>query len=446
MTWAAIGVALAGFVALFGALQIYARASETPPETTRKMFHAGSGVLTLAFPFLFHDAWPVFLLTGLSALLIAGVKFLPSLRARYGTVTNRVERTTFGELYFPISVALVFWLARGSTPLLFVIPILMLTFADATSALVGSRYGMTPYYGASKSLEGSVAFAVVAFLCVLVPLLLWSSVGRTELLLIATTLALLVMLLEGSAWRGLDNLFIPVGGYFLLRAYLPLDAAALGPRLLITVTLVVLVVLLREKTTLEDDSLVAGAFLCYVAWAVMGWRWLVGPLAIVIGYRWLSPSTPDNTRRIHDIAAVLAVWAPAIAWLALSRSRDDATLLFPYTVVFGAHLAMFGVSRLASQFPDKPLASLFWRAVATASLVVMVPYLLATSGATSVVIAVLAAVCAIAVGAVTFVAAEPDIRNAPRTARRWLSQTAGAVIASAAAWFIAVIVPRWWPR
>ena len=71
--WLAIAVALAAFVALFGGLQIYARAADARPETTRKMFHAGSGALTLAFPFLFHDVWPVLLLTGASALLFAAV-------------------------------------------------------------------------------------------------------------------------------------------------------------------------------------------------------------------------------------------------------------------------------------------------------------------------------------------------------------------------------------
>jgi phytol kinase len=442
-TWAAIAVALAGFLLLFAGLQAYARVTHARPETTRKMFHTGSGALTLVFPFLFLETWPVLLLTGASALLIAGVKFLPALRDRFGRVTNRVERTTFGELYFPFSVALLFWLTRGADPLLFVIPVSMLTFADATSALIGNRYGMTPYHGASKSLEGSIAFVAVAFLCVHVPLLLWSGVGRAESLLIAATLALLVMLLEGSAWRGLDNLFIPIGGYFLLRAYLPLDAGALLPRLLVTVALVALIVLARRRTTLEDDSLVAGAFLCYVAWALMGWRWLVGPLAVAVGYRWLSPPTPDNSRRMHDVPAVLSVWAPAIGWLTLARSRGDATLLLPYTVVFGAHLAMFGTSRLGFQFPGRSLAALFARAVVTSWIIVMVPYVLVTGAAASSLLEAAGAVGAIALGAAAFVAAEPRIRDAPQTPRRWVTQAAAAALASAAAWAMAAAVSRW---
>ena len=453
-TWAGMAIALGAFLVLFGGLQVYARATGARPETTRKLFHTGSGVLTLAFPFLFHQTWPVLVLTGTSALLVSAVKFVPALRDRFGRVANRVERTTLGEVYFPISVGLLFWLTRGSHPLLFVIPVLMLTFADATCALVGSRYGMTRYVGASKTLEGSVGFVAVAFLCVHVPLLLWSDVGRAESLLIAATLALLVMLLEGSAWRGLDNLFIPIGGYFLLRAYLPLDAAALLPRLLVTVALVIFIVLARARTTLEDDSLVAGAFLCYVAWAVMGWRWLVGPLAIVVGYRWLSAPTPDNSRRMHEVPAVLSVWAAAIGWLTLARTSGGEAMLLPYTVVFGAHLAMFGTSRLAFQFPDRPLPLLFWRAVMIGWAIVMVPYVLVTDTTGSNLAGVFGAIGAIAIGTAAFVLSlsaaalgpkvgEPAIRNAPQTARRWLYQAVAAGVASVAAWGMAMLASRW---
>lgn len=441
--WLAIGALLGCFLLLLGGLQLYVRIAGGSPEITRKLFHLGSGILTLTFPFLFRELWPVLLLTGVSTLTIAAITFLPPLRRRFGAVTSRVERTTLGELYFPIAIALLFWLSRGQDPLLFVIPVLMLTFGDATSALVGKRYGMTPYEGASKSLEGSIAFLVVAFLCVHVPLLLWSSLGRAESLLIAATLALLVMLLEGSAWRGLDNLFIPIGGYFLLRAYMPMDATALTGRLLITLVLVGLIAVTRRRTTLEDDSLVAGAFLCYVAWAVMGWQWLVAPLAILLAYRWLSAATRDNSRRMHGMPALLSVWAAAVAWISLANAGNSPAMLFPYTIGFGAHLAMFGTSRLAAQFPDTRISSLFARAVVTAWAVVMLPWLIADGSARPPVFAAALAVAglgAIGVGTMLFVRTQPDIRAASQRPQRWLVQAGAAGIASAAAWVALLVI------
>lgn len=441
-TWLSIAVMLASFLLLYAVLQASARAGAGRPETTRKLFHTGSGILTLAFPFVFHEVWPVLLLTGASAGFIAAIKFLPALRARVGHVANRVGRSTLGEVYFPVSVALLFWFAHDEDPLLFVVPILVLTFADATCALVGSRYGLTPYVGGSKSLEGSLAFVVVAFFCVHLPLLLWSGVGRAESLLIAATLALLVMVLEGSAWRGLDNLFIPIGGYFLLRAYLAMDVTALASRLMVAIALVTLVVIARHRTTLKDDSLAAAAFLCYVTWAVMGWRWLVPPFAILLGYRWLSEPTEDNSRPMHDVPAVLSIWTPAMACVVLAHALDRRDLLFPYTIAFGAHLASFGLSRLAFQFPTRPVGPLFTRAVIVSWLVVGVPFL-ATTGLTLLNgVTIATGIFAVAVGPAIFFRTEPDIRCASLGARRWVRQALAASVASACAWTLAAAAAR----
>src|SRR5262249_6645737 len=160
-----------------------------------------------------------------------------------------------------------------------------------------------------------------------------------------STLALLVMLLEGAAWRGLDNLFVPLGVFFVLRTWVELDANALLARFLVTVGLVTCVVVLRRRSTLEDDALLAGAFLCYVTWGLLGWRWLVPPAIAFAGYAWMSPRTAENSQRIHDVPAVLSVWAFAIAWLAFASATRDPRPLYPFTLVFAAHLAIFGASR-----------------------------------------------------------------------------------------------------
>jgi phytol kinase len=318
--WLAIAVLMVAFLALIAGLALYQRIGSPQPESVRKLLHVVSGLLTLSFPFLFADIWPVLLLTGLSAMMIAAMKWLRPVRARLGRVVGGDDRSTLGEIYFPLAVAIVFTLAHGRSPLLFCIPIVVLTLADATGALIGIRYGRTRYVGAAKSLEGSVAFAIVAFFCIDVPLTLWSDVGRVETLLIASTLALLVMLLEGAAWRGLDNLFVPLGVFFVLRTWLDLDIAALSARLCVTVALVAVIVLLRHRSTLEDDALLAAAFLCYVTWALLGWRWLVPPAVAFAGYAWMSPRTPQNSQRIHDVPAVLSVWAFAIGWLTIARA------------------------------------------------------------------------------------------------------------------------------
>ena len=432
--WLAIAVFMTAFLTLIAALLVFKRRYSPHPELPRKLLHAGSGLLTLSFPFLFTELWPVLVLTGGSALTLAAIKFLGPLRRPLGGVVDGVSRTTLGEIYFPIAVAIVFWLSRGKSPLLFCIPILVLTVADATCALIGMRYGQTRFAGANKSLEGSVAFIVVAFFCVHVPLLLWSGVGRVETLLISITLALLVMLLEGSAWRGLDNLFIPIGGFFLLQAALPLGPNELFRRFFVTLALVVVILASRRSTTMLDDSLLAGAFLCYVTWALAGWRWLVPPVIGYVVFSLYSQDASDRGRRFHTVAAMLAVWAAAIVWLALSRMWREPAFVYPFTLVFAAHIAIFGLSRLAHRHAGRPLLPMAVQAVLQSWVMFFLPFI-AVTGVTpqNIALAVLAGP-AIALAVAAFVRTEPGIRDAPQTLSRWARQAASAAAGSGLGW------------
>jgi hypothetical protein len=133
-----------------------------------------------------------------------------------GSVTG-VDRRSVGELYFPISVYLLFVVARHQ-PVFYLIALSVLVFSDTAAALLGVAYGRHSYTVANdrRTLEGSAAFLLVTFLCVHVPLLLGTGIGRGESLIIATQLALLVTSFEAISMRGNDNLVVPLATYYLL--------------------------------------------------------------------------------------------------------------------------------------------------------------------------------------------------------------------------------------
>jgi phytol kinase len=75
----------------------------------------------------------------LSVLLLVGIRIFRPVNARLSGVLNAVDRNSWGEFYFPVSVAILFGLARGDKLLyVIVIPLLVLTFADAVGALLGT--------------------------------------------------------------------------------------------------------------------------------------------------------------------------------------------------------------------------------------------------------------------------------------------------------------------
>lgn len=156
-----IGMALvlAGLGGLLATATMLRQRQWLSAELARKLVHIGMGVLTLSFPWLFRESWPVIALAALAVATLLVVRLLPSWRQRVGGALHDVARQSLGEIYFPLSVAIVFVFARGE-PMLFVVPILILTFADAVAALVGVRYGAAHYttLEGRKSTEGSVAF------------------------------------------------------------------------------------------------------------------------------------------------------------------------------------------------------------------------------------------------------------------------------------------------
>ena len=221
---AAIAAALLGMLALLGAV-----APRLHPEIPRKVAHVALGASALLHPWLFDEAWPVVVLGLLTLLVLAALRVVVPLRARLGAVVHGVRRVGEGDLWFPVSATLLF-VATAGDPLLHAIPMLTLTAADAAAALVGVRWGRRRFATADgwKSVEGSAAFFAVAFLAAAVPLLLVDGRGAAHALLVAGGFALLLTPVELAAWRGLDNLLVPLGGLVVLRLLLPLDVPVLA--------------------------------------------------------------------------------------------------------------------------------------------------------------------------------------------------------------------------
>jgi phytol kinase len=210
----------------------------------------------------------------------------------------------------------------------------------------------------------------------------------------------------------------------------------------VVVALVIAIAVSRRSTTLVDDSLLGGAFLCYVTWALAGWEWLIPPAILFLGYAWFSPPNVDDGQRFHGVAAVLAVWVAALVWLTLSRTRGDAALVYPFTLVFACHMAIFGLSRLAHADRRRTLPALTTIAVVRAWLLLFLPFLMVQGlNGSSLALSLWAGACIYAAAAL-FIRTEPDIRNTSLTPSRWIRQAASGGLGSAAGWLVLVALER----
>lgn len=426
-----IALVLTALLALFLIVRAAQPFLGIPPELARKLFHVGGGLVTLGFPWLFSANWPVIVLAGFATLALLLVRYARPARRHLGGVLYGVERDSVGELCFPLAAAALFVLAERD-PIFYCIPLSLLVLSDAAAALVGIEYGRRRYTtaGGYKSAEGSIAFCACSFLCVHVPLLLATELGRAETLLIALTLAILVTLIEGVAWHGLDNLFVPLFGFLILQTFVEMDVATLVGRLVAVFLLIILVVALRRLAALRGDALLAAALFGYVAWALGGFAWLLVPLVMFLVYPFLLPPNAASTERIHGVLAVFAVTAPAAAWLFAARVLERPDFLFGYTLVFAGNLALLGVVRYGHDRPSVGWPVILLACTVKAWLLTFLPYALVSGLAADVLWRVAAAPLAIAAAAGAFMLLQPGLRNCPTDPQRWLRQGALAAAGS----------------
>jgi phytol kinase len=426
----ATAAVLACALAMLFLLRLYRKRTGADGEWVRKLAHIGTGLISISLPWIFSSRAPVFIICGASITLLLTIRYLPLLRNRLSGVLD-AGRESWGEIYFPISVALLYQLAHGGK-LLYAVPLVVLTLADTVAALTGAEYGKHGYTatGATKSVEGSIAFFCVAFFSVHVALLVFSDAGRVETLLISLNIALIVMLLEAIAWRGLDNILIPLGVFILLRLYLAMPLGQLWNRFRVGVALVIFVTAYGRKTTLQGSALLGSALVLYISWALGGWQWLIPPAILLLAYTFFFPGKITQSDRTHNVYAVLSVASAGLVWLFLFRIWQQPGLLFPYTLAFTIHLALIAWNLLYPRYSSVRLVMVACILVSWGLM--FAPYVLIEDGSRLSLLQAGAAllVCAAAFG--VFYSFEPRNEGIYLASRnRWLRQAALVLLATA---------------
>ena len=374
--WLGIVAVVALVLLLSRILRILQRKTDAPAEAIRKLFHLAGGAVALTLPWLFDVLWPVLMLAAASMVIFVMLRVVPLLREGPGQILHAVPRESVGEFWFLLGVMVIYIIA-GDDAVVYSIGILILAVADMAAALVGLFYGQHSFAvsGGTKSAEGSSAFLLTAFLCVHVPILLFTDVGRLESLLIAINVGLLLMFAEAGAARGSDNFVLPVLVVVLLDAFLKLDAAELVVHFGVIVALGLLAFFYRNRTTLSADALISATLVAYIFWLFGDWRWLVVPLILFATYTWLLGRPRLTGSREFHADVLLAIAAPGVTLVTAYEVLELEALYLPYVAVWSANLAIIGTLHRQLEAPDRELKRV---AVMNTlkSLVVMIPGML----------------------------------------------------------------------
>jgi phytol kinase len=198
------------FIALCAGVEVLThRAGVLSPELARKLAPMSSAALAALLPLVLG-----FEEIALLGLLFAGV-MLTSQRLGIFTAIHGVSRRTYGEILFPLGIAVL--AIACPSPLPFAYGVLVLGLGDGLAALVGERYGRRPipHLQTRKTLWGTAAFLAVCF-ALGVPLLVATGASPAYAIAAAAAMAITLTPIELFLTYGLDNLALPLVAGLLL--------------------------------------------------------------------------------------------------------------------------------------------------------------------------------------------------------------------------------------
>jgi|SRR3989344_5240963 len=190
-----------------GFIEILKRKFSLPTALTRRLTHIGTAVVAGIAP-LFVGQKEIIIVS----LIFAGILFI-SRRYNLFSSIHAVERTTYGEVFLPLGVALTTLLFLPHDLVAFQFGIFVMGISDPLAGFVGEKFGThhIKILGNQKSLEGSLTF----FISSLVLTFLFAQKFEYQSLFIP----LVLTFTEFGLVYGLDNLILPVVGAFLFQSF-----------------------------------------------------------------------------------------------------------------------------------------------------------------------------------------------------------------------------------
>ncbi|MBO9474861.1 hypothetical protein J7413_15025 [Shimia sp. R10_1] len=297
-------------------------------EVQRKLMHVGTGLFAMLLPWIFPDRWPVYMLIG-ATMIVMLVLRLPRFSKGLGAAIHSVERTSYGDFLLALSVGLCFLLA-GENTLYYVLPIAVLTLADAAAALAGTTYGTKRYVveDGDKSLEGSVVFFVVALLVAIICFLFLSKLPPSNIMMLCLMIAGFGTLVEAQSWRGFDNLFLPLGLLIFLKTHYHSSLAELAVLAILFFAALVSFGVVGTRLGLSKHTTRVYVVAVFLMLAAAKMQNTVLPILVLAAHGWARTASPCDSK-YPDLDIVAALGILGFGWLAVGNATGwDAISIF----------------------------------------------------------------------------------------------------------------------
>lgn len=295
-------------------------------EVKRKIVHVTTGLTSLSFPWLFSNPLPVIIMIAIALLTMAALR--TSLISRYSIskVLHDVQRQSYGEFYLLLAVGFLFMVSKGN-PILYVLPLTVIALSDTASALIGTKYGRRRFAvaGGEKSLEGAVAFFTVTLVASLVLLTLLTDVADWNVIILSVMVSAFCTLVESDSWKGLDNIFVPVGAYMILAYFMNDPPIELVKALAVMTAVIIITHKVSPMFNVTKHGGRAYALLIILIFIGTFNNHALFPLLAIITHLFARKSHPsqDPNRDLEMIAVTAAV---GMLWLFAEYVVQDSAI------------------------------------------------------------------------------------------------------------------------
>jgi phytol kinase len=313
-------------------------------ELQRKLVHIGTGLYALTLPWLFPDRWPVYMLVGFTLVVMLVLRLPRFASGGIGSTLHSVDRHSYGDMLLAVAVGLCLFLAEDQM-VLYVLPIAVLTLADAAAALAGTTYGRRFFRveDGQKSLEGCVVFFTVTLLLAMVCLMAMTSYPPLNIILLSLMVAGFGTLVEAVSWRGFDNLFLPLGILVFLASH---GDREIGELLFLAGLFAATLIGFRAIAPLVGLTNHAGRVYVttvFLLLAVTSLHNAFLPISVFLSHAWSRSVNPDDSN-YPDLDIVAGVVFLSLFWLTLGNATGWNAVSFYGISAMGLSVGFCGLA------------------------------------------------------------------------------------------------------
>lgn len=220
--WKGFLLFLGYYIVTAGTIAILSHIAPKGKELARKGYHLMACFSALILVFAFEN-WlsaitTLLVFAGLVYLVLPIANLIPALKKlsiqRYGKFREVLKQAGFFFITLGLLITIIWGLLGSDYKIHIIVGIIVLGLGDAAAALIGKRFGKKKFklrlFDAKKTLEGSSAMAIAAFIGAFLVLIIFTDTHILLAFFSAIFIALLSAFVEATCTAGLDTIFIPL--------------------------------------------------------------------------------------------------------------------------------------------------------------------------------------------------------------------------------------------